>query len=84
MVLGEAAKRVPPEVRDRVQGIDWRKVAGLRDVIAHGYFGIDDDIVWDVIANQGPGAGRTDRCVSLASAWLIQTDGSTRPRSAWE
>jgi uncharacterized protein with HEPN domain len=34
--------------------IDWRKPAGLRDIIAHAYFGIDDAILWDVIQHKVP------------------------------
>lgn len=52
MVIGEAAKRVPDDVRACDRSIEWRKIAGLRDVLAHGYFGIDEDIVWDVIENK--------------------------------
>jgi uncharacterized protein with HEPN domain len=39
-VLGEAAKRVPPEARVLAPAIAWRRIAGLRDVLAHAYFGI--------------------------------------------
>jgi len=34
--------------------IDWRNIRGLRNVIAHGYFGIDEKIVWDIITNKIP------------------------------
>ncbi|RLB53556.1 MAG: nucleotidyltransferase [Deltaproteobacteria bacterium] len=55
LVLGEAAKGVPADVRARFPAIEWRKIAGFRDVLAHGYFGLDEDIVWDVIENKLPG-----------------------------
>ena len=51
-IIGEAAKNVPEEVRLRYPDIEWRKIAGLRDVIAHEYFGIDDDILWDIMQNK--------------------------------
>jgi uncharacterized protein with HEPN domain len=41
-------------VRARYTQVEWRKIAGLRDVIAHEYFGIDEDILWDIIENQVP------------------------------
>jgi uncharacterized protein with HEPN domain len=53
-VLGEAAKNVPSAMRQRDDGIAWRRIAGLRDVLAHAYFGIDDDIVWSVVAEEVP------------------------------
>jgi len=51
-IIGEAAKNVPEDIRVRCPGIEWRKIAGLRDVIAHEYFGIDNDILWDIIQNK--------------------------------
>ena len=48
-ILGEAAKHIPPQVRSRHPQIEWRKIAGMRDVIAHEYVGVDEDILWDVI-----------------------------------
>jgi len=47
-VLGEAAKRLPEDLRSRAPGIEWRKIAGMRDLIAHAYFEVDLEIVWDV------------------------------------
>jgi len=53
-VIGEAVKNLPEEARDRAPAIEWRKIAGLRDIIAHGYFGIDDEILWDIVARKVP------------------------------
>jgi len=53
-IVGEAAKHIPDELRKQLPNIEWRKVAGLRDMLAHAYFGIDDDILWDVIQNKVP------------------------------
>ena len=53
-IIGEAIKRIPVDVLTEVGGIDWRGAAGLRDMLAHAYFGIDNDIIWDVIRNKIP------------------------------
>jgi uncharacterized protein with HEPN domain len=53
-IIGEATKQVPPDVRARAPEIDWQKVAGLRDVLIHAYFGVDLDIVWEVATAKVP------------------------------
>lgn len=50
-IIGEATNNLPEEVRGKAGDIDWRKIIGLRNILAHAYFGIDDDILWDVIQN---------------------------------
>ena len=54
LVLGEAAKQVPERIRVENSAIEWRKISGFRDVLAHGYFGLDEDIIWDMIENKIP------------------------------
>jgi uncharacterized protein with HEPN domain len=53
-VLGEAAKRVPDVVRASAPAIPWRRICGLRDILAHDYFGLDEAILWDVVHDEAP------------------------------
>ena len=48
-VLGEAAKCIPEEIRQRHPDVDWRGLAGLRDVLAHAYFALDDPTLWKIV-----------------------------------
>ena len=53
-IIGEAVKNIPNDFREKYPDIDWRKIAGLRDIIIHAYFDIDVDIVWDIIKKDLP------------------------------
>lgn len=51
---GEAAGRVPEEVRTRHTDIPWRQIVGMRNRLTHGYDAVDLDILWEVIAKDLP------------------------------
>ena len=53
-IIGEAVKHLPDKLTGKYPDIEWKKIAGLRDILIHAYFGIDVEIVWDVIQNKLP------------------------------
>ena len=53
-IIGEAVKQLPSDVTQRYSHLEWRAMAGMRDRLIHGYFGVDYDIVWDVVTNKIP------------------------------
>ncbi len=53
-ILGEAVKQIPDDILTAHTEVDWRGIAGLRDIVSHVYFGVDLDIIWDVAKNKVP------------------------------
>ncbi len=68
-ITGEAAEHVGQGLRANMPDIEWRKAAGLRDMLTHAYFGIDDDILWDVVRNKVP------QLAHVVSAFLDKYEG---------
>ena len=65
-IIGEAAKNVPPEIRDAHTQIPWSLIARTRDRLAHGYFDIDLDRVWEIITNDLPPLTQAIGFISLS------------------
>ncbi|MFC1612746.1 DUF86 domain-containing protein [Patescibacteria group bacterium] len=53
-IIGEAVKNLPLSLKKQSPYIPWQKIAGLRDVLIHEYFGVDIDLVWKIIKKDLP------------------------------
>ena len=53
-VIGEATKNLSQEIRDRSPLVEWKKIVGARDLMIHSYFGVDFEVVWNIINNDLP------------------------------
>ena len=52
VVIGEAASRVPPDVQAKFPTIPWTRIKGMRNILAHEYFGVDQGLVLDTVRNK--------------------------------
>jgi len=53
-IIGEAAKNIPKEIQEKYPELPWRKMYGLRNLIAHEYFGVDYEIIWEIATKNLP------------------------------
>jgi uncharacterized protein with HEPN domain len=50
-IIGEAVVKLPEEIRNKAPDIPWRQIIGMRNILIHGYFDVNWDQVWHVVAN---------------------------------
>lgn len=53
-IIGEASSKIPLEIRDRYPSVEWKRISDFRNVLAHEYFGIDYEIMWEIIREKLP------------------------------
>ena len=53
-IIGEAAKQVPENVKQKYPSIPWKEMAGMRDKLIHFYFGVNYELLWQTINNRVP------------------------------
>jgi uncharacterized protein with HEPN domain len=53
-IIGEAVKKIPIDIKKKNPDVEWKKIAGLRDILIHEYAGINMKIIWDVVRNKVP------------------------------
>jgi len=54
LIVGEAAAHVSEKIQDKYYEIPWSKIIGMRNILVHGYFEIDNEVVWSVVENDLP------------------------------
>ncbi len=54
-IIGEAARHVPAAVQAHYPDVRWAQIVALRNRLIHGYFAVDEEIVWDIVVNELPG-----------------------------
>ena len=53
-IIGEAAKNIPDQIKEKYPEIPWKKMYGLRNLISHEYFGVDYEMIWQIITEDLP------------------------------
>ena len=53
-IIGEAVKQIPEHIHSQRPEVEWKRMARLRDILIHQYFGVDAQIVWDIVQNKLP------------------------------
>lgn len=53
-IMGEAAKNLPINFKEKYSNVPWKKIIGTRDVIIHHYFGVNLEVIWEIVKNDLP------------------------------
>lgn len=74
-IIGEASKNIPKKIQKKYPEVPWRKMYGLRNLIAHEYFGIDYEMIWEIAKNNLP-QNRIDLAIIIEKE---KTQGGKNP-----
>lgn len=64
-IIGEAARSLPDDVKDSAAMIEWRKIASLRNILVHEYFGVNAQLIWEITQTKLPPL--KDACIKMLS-----------------
>ena len=53
-VIGEAAKNISSDIKGNITDMEWKRLSNLRNILIHEYFGVDNEILWDIVVNKIP------------------------------
>ena len=65
ILIGDAASGIPPEVRRELPDVPWQRIVGIRNILTHQYYAVDDKTIWEVASRHAP------RLVSQLQSHLI-------------
>jgi len=54
-IIGEASRNIREDVRKKFPNIPWRRMIGLRNIVSHAYFGVDLELIWEIVSKNLPG-----------------------------
>ncbi len=53
-IIGEAVKQIPPEIREQHPAVEWTQIGRFRDVVVHHYFGLKEEVIWEIVEIKVP------------------------------
>ena len=70
-VIGEASGNIPDKIKKKYPDIEWKKITALRNILIHEYFGVDHEILWDIVTNKLPELKKTINAALRAAPPLL-------------